>query len=140
MMAGMIFIVFLVFLFPPVHIFSLMITASDFNQNYSEQNPLMLTENTVIKMDEDIIIKTIKPLFTIENSTQSIELVFSQEEIKLFQVIIKKDAVFNLKTFTKTSQKIIFKNTDLNAQNKSKIFLNGAHLVFIDGGAFVLSD
>lgn len=136
----MIFIVFLVFLFPPVHIFSLMITASDFNQNYSEQNPLMLTENTVIKMDEDIIIKTIKPLFTIENSTQSIELVFSQEEIKLFQVIIKKDAVFNLKTFTKTSQKIIFKNTDLNAQNKSKIFLNGAHLVFIDGGAFVLSD
>lgn len=132
--------IFLLLLTLHQSIFSFTITASYFNQHYSAQNPLLLTENTIIQMDESIIITTTAPLFDIQNQQESIHLMFSQSGTKAFQVIVQRNAAFNLKNFTKSNQKIIFENTDLNTQNKSTILLAGAHLVFKSGGTIVLSD
>lgn len=131
-----IFLLFFLLLHAPA--FALTITASFFNQTYSAQNPLVLTENTTIQMDESIIIATKEPLFKVQNDAIPIQLTFSQTGTKTFQVFVEKDAVFNLKNFTKNSQ-IIFQNCNLNMQNKSTILLVG-NLVFENGGTIVLSD
>lgn len=116
-----------------------MMTASYFNQTYSAQNPLFLTEDTIIQMDESIIIETKEPLFIVENNTISIQLIFFQTGFKASQVVVKNDAVFNLKCFNQINQ-IIFQNCDLNMQNKSTILLAGSRLIFEKGGTIVLSD
>jgi|GEM_PF-6417885 len=135
----MIFILLILLLVLPVDTLPLTITASFFNQNHSAQNPLILTEDTQIEMNEDISIDTKEPLFELQNPTKPIKLTFIQNGMKIFRVIIQRDAVLNLKSFTKSNQAITFENTDLNTRNKSTILLQGAHLVFT-GGTIVLSD
>jgi len=134
----MILILFILLLIIPIQILPLAITASYFNQTYSGQNPLVLKETTTITMDESIIIATKEPLFEVQNPATPLQLIFFQTGTKTFQVFVEKDAVFNLKNFTKKNR-IIFQNCDLKTQNKSTILLAGT-LVFESGGTIVLSN
>jgi hypothetical protein len=132
-------ILFLTLIFFHIQLSALTITASFFNTNYSAENPLVLTENTIIELDEDITFTTTDSLFLLQNAAQPISLTFTQNNTHEFRVFVTSNAVFNTSAFASRDQQITFEKTNLVLQDTGIILLNGGKLAFFQEGTIASS-
>ncbi len=108
------------------------ILASEFNQMFSNANPLVVTENTTIELDEDIVING-EPIKTGGNFGQGQEnrLIFNAQNGNM--VIVEQSGIWQLTTFTSPNHIVQFTG------NAELIFESGAIIRF-NGGQLIMSN
>jgi len=114
------------FLFSSFAVADVTILASDFNATYSAANPLNLTENTEIILDENIVISTSEILF---NATTTVTLSFTPQNNN--KLIVANNTVWNLSTFISQNHKIIC---------KAELITGAGSTILQNGGVIILQD
>src|SRR5689334_6323446 len=72
------------------------LTASEFNSTYSAENPLILSEQVIILLDEDIVIDVEQPLFVLPVHLETATLQFVSENAIPSAVQILSQALFTI--------------------------------------------
>lgn len=117
------------------------ILASEFNAIYSNTHPLIITENTTIILDENIIFsgfsEEIKAGGTFGQDQEN-RLVFDAERGN--SVIVDKNSIWSLSTFNSQNHIIQFTgNAVLEQRGNATIHLNGARFVLDESTVWIPS-
>lgn len=99
------------------------ILASDFNATYCATNPLDISDDTEIILDEDIIISTSEIVF---NALTPITLTFTPQGNN--KLIIANNTVWNLSTFS-SEEYIVICKAPLITKGGSTILQNGGVII-----------
>jgi len=115
------------------------ILASDFNATYSNTNPLIVTQDTTIILNENIIFsgqsEVIKAGGTF-GQTQENKLVFEAENGN--SVIVDQNSIWSLSTFNSQSHIIQFTgNAVLEQKGNATIYLNGAKFILDESSRWI---